>query len=487
MKANIFKRLFKASMDSISFKEKRSYQKELTSLFDELKGKLSFKEKREKQKRVGEIFSILNGANEKKESDDALKKIAFMRKYMPSDEINTLVETKQFDLISDMYKAVTTMPKTYEQDGKGDEAIVYLHYFNGGSDWYITENDKEMPPKQAFGYVVLNGDTQNAELGYISITELVQNGVELDLHFEPKTLKEIKGSDKDIEPSEPYQKNKIIEQAKEVLAKGKDLTIEDLDFFTDDVCNEIDKEIIAENKEAIEFDKSLENTINLFKQLDSIDFDGVEFDSTSKKVKMSIALMKDKYGNFILGERKDSGKYTFVGGHIEDGETPEQALIRETREESGLQLSLGEYEFLSKLSDDIVDIYLFGVKVNDVSSLRSDLDVDGEFSQFNMYSLDELKDIDLHIDYDKNLVVKYLNDEYTEKDGVREKNLGSMIENLFTNPSVSDAKREKALNGIKKLIKTDKTIEKMFTDIVEKLEDENSDLNSKGLFDAIKK
>lgn len=34
---------------------------------------------------------------------------------------------------------VATMPVTYAQDGKGDEAIVYLHYFHGGSDWYITE------------------------------------------------------------------------------------------------------------------------------------------------------------------------------------------------------------------------------------------------------------------------------------------------------------------------------------------------------------
>ena len=48
------------------------------------------------------------------------------------------------------------MPVTYEQDGMGNKAIAYLHYFNGGMDWYITEKDKGDGSKdtrqhQAFG------------------------------------------------------------------------------------------------------------------------------------------------------------------------------------------------------------------------------------------------------------------------------------------------------------------------------------------------
>ena len=49
---------------------------------------------------------------------------------------------------------------------------MHLHYFRAGSDWYITEKDMEgAGTRQAFGYAVLNGDTQNAELGYIDIGE----------------------------------------------------------------------------------------------------------------------------------------------------------------------------------------------------------------------------------------------------------------------------------------------------------------------------
>lgn len=85
---------------------------------------------------------------------------------------------------------VSAMPKTYEQDGKGDDAIVYLHYFVGSCDWYITERDMEAEQHQAFGLADLG---YGGELGYISLAELCGiSSVELDLHFTPTTLREIK-------------------------------------------------------------------------------------------------------------------------------------------------------------------------------------------------------------------------------------------------------------------------------------------------------
>jgi len=88
---------------------------------------------------------------------------------------------------------IVCMPRTYETDGQGDEAIVSLHYFRGGSDWWVIERDMERTEQiQAFGYVCLNGDVEMAELGYINIEELIKYGVELDLYFEPKTLKQVK-------------------------------------------------------------------------------------------------------------------------------------------------------------------------------------------------------------------------------------------------------------------------------------------------------
>ena len=97
-----------------------------------------------------------------------------------------------YDKLAELAALVDAMPKTYEQDGKGDEALVTLHYFSSGSDWYITEKDASGGTSQAFGYAILNGDGVNAELGYIDIGELIANGVEMDLYFKPRTLGEVK-------------------------------------------------------------------------------------------------------------------------------------------------------------------------------------------------------------------------------------------------------------------------------------------------------
>ena len=124
-----------------------------------------------------------------------------VRPFMSRGEFQALLtgaqgEEKQFffDKVAELAQTITTMPKTYEQDGKGDQAIAYLHYFNAGNqDWYITEKDMGTPEEpgqhQAFGLADLG---YGGELGYISIVELVKAGVELDLYFKPRTLAEIK-------------------------------------------------------------------------------------------------------------------------------------------------------------------------------------------------------------------------------------------------------------------------------------------------------
>jgi len=96
------------------------------------------------------------------------------------------------NMLLEMGERIAGMPKVYEQDGKGEEALVSLHYFKGGSDWYIVEKDSEKEQCQAYGYAVLNGDEDNAEMGYISLVELTSIGVELDLHFNPCSLLEVK-------------------------------------------------------------------------------------------------------------------------------------------------------------------------------------------------------------------------------------------------------------------------------------------------------
>ena len=87
------------------------------------------------------------------------------------------------------------LPRLYEQDGKGGEAVAYLKLFTPSSSWtwYITEGNQQGDDFLMFGLV----DGLEKELGYVSLRELesvkgpMGLPIERDLHWKPKTLKEI--------------------------------------------------------------------------------------------------------------------------------------------------------------------------------------------------------------------------------------------------------------------------------------------------------
>ena len=102
-------------------------------------------------------------------------------------------EEREFfkDKILEMAQVIAAMPKSYETDGQGKEAVAHLHYFTGSWDWYITEKDVDSDGKgqiQAFGMV----DGYECEMGYINLKEVTRAGAELDLHWTPCTLRQIK-------------------------------------------------------------------------------------------------------------------------------------------------------------------------------------------------------------------------------------------------------------------------------------------------------
>ncbi len=88
----------------------------------------------------------------------------------------------------ELWLLTATMPSSYETDGEGRKAVVQLHYFIGGCDWYITEKDRYPEQNQAFGLADLG---YGGELGYISLPEVTAAGAELDWYWAPKALDEI--------------------------------------------------------------------------------------------------------------------------------------------------------------------------------------------------------------------------------------------------------------------------------------------------------
>jgi len=82
---------------------------------------------------------------------------------------------------------ITSMPSVIDET---DEDKFYLHYFQGNMDWFISKKDIILDQRQAYGYADLGFGC--GELGTIPIKELLENNIELDFHFKPCTLTEVK-------------------------------------------------------------------------------------------------------------------------------------------------------------------------------------------------------------------------------------------------------------------------------------------------------
>lgn len=94
------------------------------------------------------------------------------------------------------------LPRLYETDGKGDEAIAYGHWFTSNADWFASEYDPDTG--DCFGLVRFHG--MPAELGYFNLHEFEQINlnpwrktpdgrlrfiqIERDLHWDARTIGE---------------------------------------------------------------------------------------------------------------------------------------------------------------------------------------------------------------------------------------------------------------------------------------------------------
>ena len=82
-----------------------------------------------------------------------------------------------------------------------------------------------------------------------------------------------------------------------------------------------------------------------------------------KIITVSAAVLIDGEGRILLAQRPEgrsmAGLWEFPGGKIESGETPEEALIRELKEEIDIDISLADLTPLTFVSHDYGDFQLF--------------------------------------------------------------------------------------------------------------------------------
>ena len=114
--------------------------------------------------------------------------------------------------------------------------------------------------------------------------------------------------------------------------------------------------------------------------------------------KIAAIILENDRGEFLLALRDNKSWIPFpnhwdlIGGHVEDGETPEEALIREYKEE--LDLDLKEYSFFRKyecLTGDAYENtkYIYTGKIN--IPIEEVTLLEGERPQY--FSREEIADV----------------------------------------------------------------------------------------------
>ncbi|WP_367390174.1 helicase-related protein [Lewinella sp. LCG006] len=176
----------------------------------------------------GKAVPTIKQPERKLETDTAFKYQwpALLKKFMPKAQQaavrDILRETESAEgyaktVLDPLHEQVKSIPKLYATESvPTSEKIIYAHFFQGSSDWYIAEYD----PKDnlAFGYAILGGDELNAEWGYVSIDEISQSRlVELDFYWQPVPFASLFGEKEAPAIEIKVDEVQIIEQAIEAL------------------------------------------------------------------------------------------------------------------------------------------------------------------------------------------------------------------------------------------------------------------------------
>ena len=123
-------------------------------------------------------------------------------------------------------------------------------------------------------------------------------------------------------------------------------------------------------------------------------------------------------GKYLMGVRQDSGKWTEPGGHLEEGENPEEGAIREVREETGLSVArkdlktLGTKEVVNHEGEKIL-VHAFRVGFEGKKAPTPENDPDDEVFGWNWIpmkgkKLPKIVESNLHVPRNKNVLHFFL-------------------------------------------------------------------------------
>lgn len=121
--------------------------------------------------------------------------------------------------------------------------------------------------------------------------------------------------------------------------------------------------------------------------------------------RVCIALVTDSQDNILMGCRNDNNKFTMPGGHAEKGEDPYEAMMREFKEETGLEVA--DLKLVDSHWDKERNLLLYLFKVTpELGDFDVSKDPDKEVNSWSYINPNYVVS-DLHVPLEHNIALKY--------------------------------------------------------------------------------
>lgn len=135
--------------------------------------------------------------------------------------------------------------------------------------------------------------------------------------------------------------------------------------------------------------------VSVIGQADTLHENLPEQNRVNPKVRVTGILVEDGFLLVVKQSLRERSNWTLPGGTVEYGETLQESLIREMKEETGLDVAVGDLLYVcdrfKSLKNHVIDMSFCVERISDISSLKPGVSTDGEaITQTQMVQFKEL-------------------------------------------------------------------------------------------------
>lgn len=154
---------------------------------------------------------------------------------------------------------------------------------------------------------------------------------------------------------------------------------------------------LSQDRNSVERSKKIKRDVKVDVNLGTKAFQTPRLNEEKKEnIKNAIAIIVNKDNKILLLKRSNEpkqwmpGKWSLVGGGLEKGESPEKAVEREIKEETGLEINKFNKRFNIQRSLDSTE-YIFACRYN---GDPTDITLNNENTNYGWYDISEMEFLD---------------------------------------------------------------------------------------------